>query len=232
MTKPEHITTIFILFIIVISSLVIRSYDIDRIRQLEQQTETQKMLGLSEFSATLIHRQWRTEANSADKIVRALQDHPQVSGAYLTNELAGVLSPKSRALEIVDDQNIEKLLNNDKINVLTIIEDSQLNIYRRINIADDEKAILVINKLLISNTISYFSLGFVLRLLVLAIIGVLVSLLLSRIWLKPWKMLYKDFEEALQTGHSPAISKSKTELVELHSLLYRRYLMKINNKRG
>ena len=230
MIKPVHLSIVLIL-IIIASSLIIRSYDIGQLRQLNRQTETQKMVALSDLSAHLIQQQWQAGPNTADTFVRALQQHPQVSNVYLTNELAGILAPKSRALEIVDDPNIEELLNNDEISRVVKVENSQLNVYRRIGLLGDEKAILVINKRLIASDVNYFSLGFILRVILLSFLGVLLSILLVKVWSKSWLKLHEDFEQALQTGQSPLTSKSKSHLVEKHALLYRRYLMKINSKR-
>ena len=214
-----------------LTCLLIRSYDINRIQQIHNQAELKKLTALSQFCADLIQTNWRNNDSSIDKLISGLSHHKDVSNSYLTNHLAGILSPKSRALEIVNDSGIEQLLSDSEMSFLAINADSRVQVFQRIDIGKEVKGVLVIEKIIQDQTIKYFSLGFVLRIIMLCGIAILCSILLSRLWMKPWQTLYKEFDHALQTGEMTHADKHNNELVESHRVLYNRYLMKIKNQR-
>ncbi len=179
--------------------------------------------------AALISSQLDDKIQTEKNILFVVQSDDDVKDVFVVNKYAGIIAPVSKAYQVVQDADLDKVLlagqdakflknkNSGKI-YLPLFDDKQAI-----------KSVVIISFAMTTNHIVKSQLGmFIFVFIVLVCVAIFISKKLNTILERPWLDLAVEVEDALNGVplRAPTIEVSES-LLDKHHFLYFRMLSKI-----
>ena len=219
----------FVVLILFVSVFCCYLIHLSAVKSSERNSYSSYVEKAARLYAALIESQLDDKVQTEKNILFVIQSDNDVKDIFVVNKFAGVIAPISKAYEVIQDADLDKVLvAGQNAQFLRSVNSGKMYL----PLFDEKKAIkaiVVVSFSMATNHILKSQLGmFIFIFIILMCTVIFISSRLNNILEQPWLSLATEVEDALNGVplKAPAVEVSES-LIDRHHFLYFRILSKL-----